>query len=161
MVCLSTASVCLGAEEVGRVAFPTSGDYVLASYSVRHDMLPEADPLPLVTIYGDGRVLVHRPSYFKTPGDFELWLSSDQLQKLCSKMAIPVMTYKEQSVVESARQSAEFEGGNYAISDNSVVGISLNLHAVQMIGSDGFEAVAKKKLPCQKYFCACQNIPAS
>ena len=50
-------------------------------------MLADVDDRLTMTIYGDGRVLVHYPVYMKRAGDYEMQLDKDELVSLLSAMA--------------------------------------------------------------------------
>ncbi len=58
-----------------------SGTLVLEYHRVYH-LLEDRDPLPLLRIYADGRVLVHHPIYMARAGDYELQLTQAELTNL-------------------------------------------------------------------------------
>ena len=54
----------------------------IIEYWLKIDLLPESGDRPVVQVFGDGRVNVHRPVYMKDAGDYELVLTQDQLKDL-------------------------------------------------------------------------------
>ena len=61
--------------------YPSDPEYLILSYSYHLPTIPP-DPTPRVRIYGNGRVVVHRPLYKSSPGDFEIQISNDELDEL-------------------------------------------------------------------------------
>lgn len=78
----------ISASQVYGAVFDYSRDknFVVIEYSQSHDMIAEVDPVPMLRIYGDGRVHVHFPVYMKRAGDYEMRLSDAQLQTLLGSM---------------------------------------------------------------------------
>jgi len=62
--------------------YPRDPEFVIIEFTQVEEMLDDADPTPLLRIYGDGRVLVHYPAYMKRAGDYEMQLSDANLQQL-------------------------------------------------------------------------------
>ena len=77
----SSASFSDDLENAAYFYFPSDPEYLILSYSYHLPTIPP-DPTPRVRIYGNGRVVVHRPLYKSSPGDFELQLSNDELDEL-------------------------------------------------------------------------------
>lgn len=59
-----------------------SPSVVVLQYHQDIGMLAKPDPTPLLRIYGDGRYLVHYPSYMKKAGDWEGRISTAELATL-------------------------------------------------------------------------------
>ena len=62
---------------------------IVASFTEVLAEMDDPDPGPSVTVYGDGRVLVHYPHYMKRAGDWELRLSGEELDALIARRAAP------------------------------------------------------------------------
>ncbi len=69
------------------VAFDRSPTAVVVTYLERLDGLADADPGPSITVFGDGRVLIHTPRYMKGAGDREVVLSRRELDALVRDLA--------------------------------------------------------------------------
>lgn len=61
-----------------------SASTVVLEYTHIHHMLAEHDPVPLIRVYADGRVLIHHPAYMAAAGDYELRLTARELADLFS-----------------------------------------------------------------------------
>ena len=66
--------------------YPHDPDFEVIQYTEVDSMIINADPLPLLRIYGDGKVLVHYPAYMKRAGDYQMQLSDDQVQQLLASL---------------------------------------------------------------------------
>lgn len=133
-------------QEIDRVMFPERADHLLASYNVSHEMIAIDDSTPLVRIYGDGRVLVHRPSYMKDSGDFEFELSQDELQALCQEFVRHrIMSFSEQNARAEMRAQQIAGGRQYAISDSSRVEIEFQPRAMRLARSRRVEPVGGRR----------------
>jgi hypothetical protein len=66
--------------------YSRNADNVVLSYQ---EILPVGgpDPGPSLTVYGDGRALVHYPAYKKRAGDYELRLTPAELDALVDAVA--------------------------------------------------------------------------
>ncbi len=64
------------------VPAPAPAEEPLISLSERIGMLEVQDEQPLVQVFASGRLLVHRPSHWTRPGDFETVLSVQDLEAL-------------------------------------------------------------------------------
>lgn len=69
------------------LAFDRSPTAVVVTYLERLDGLADADPGPSITVFGDGRVLIHTPRYMKGAGDREVRLSRSELDQLVRDLA--------------------------------------------------------------------------
>lgn len=65
-----------------QVAFDRSPDAVVVHYLEQLDGLRDADPGPSITVYGDGRALIHTPRYMQNAGDRIVRLRPHELQDL-------------------------------------------------------------------------------
>jgi len=66
--------------------YPRDPTYLVLQYTHTYDMIENQDPIPLMRVYGDGRVLIHYPVYMKRAGDYQLQLSDSELQQLLTKL---------------------------------------------------------------------------
>ena len=134
------------AQAIEKVHFPKSAGHLLLSYSVRHEMLADNDPQPLLQIYGNGRVVVHRPDYMKGGGDFEMSLSQKELQTLCRELIVKkIMSYREQNAINEVRRLALESGAQYSVSDTSNVEINFNPRGVALANSNSIEPVGSRR----------------
>ena len=65
-----------------QLAFLASADPGRVVIQLRQDVGIEGDDIPLLRVYGDGRVLVHFPVYRPRAGDFSLQLNPAELNGL-------------------------------------------------------------------------------
>ena len=79
-----TVTNAIAAEPI--VTTSSSADELIMRYSEYPTLLEDPDPLT-VTIYGDGRVRKHNPRYWKTAGEYELYLTSRELRQLLNSAA--------------------------------------------------------------------------
>lgn len=86
--------------------YPHDANYVVIEYTQSQDMIIDADPVPLLRIYGDGRVRVHYPVYMKRAGDYEMRLSDTQLQQLLNSLEQKgILSFSRNKVLELKKQS--------------------------------------------------------
>ena len=136
----------ISSQTIDRVIFPESAAYLLISYSVQHEMLAENDPTPLVRIYGDGHVLVHRPSYMKQSGDYQMRISKENLQALCQQLINHrIMSFDQRLADDEINARRSPNGQQYAISDHSEVEIIFKPHAVRITPSHKVEPVGSRR----------------
>ncbi len=64
----------------------------------------DQDSTPLLRIYGDGRVIVHHPTYMKFAGQYEMHLSPQELDELVYQLTSALNNFK---INEIKRQKAE------------------------------------------------------
>jgi hypothetical protein len=101
-------------------------------YQLRIDMLANIQDRQTISVYGDGRVVVHYPAYMKDAGDYQMQLSEDELNQLIRELSDGGMMdfdHKEaKSRVEAARKLMRDKGQLYEVSDDveTVVEISLD-----------------------------------
>ncbi len=119
-----------------RMEFSTSAEEPILSYTVVHELLgDENDPTPLVRVYGDGRVLVHRPVFMVDAGDYEMQLSPQELDELMASMAALRVATTTSEEVERQRDQARAvraTGGEmHAVLDASYSVIDIRLETLQ------------------------------
>jgi hypothetical protein len=120
------------AQPAATFSFPRDPEYLVLEYHQSHEMLPATDPVPLLRIYGDGRVLVHQPAYRIDAGDYELRLSAAELERLVDGLAernVPRANVADLASArrrENERRQAE-DGTVFAISDATVTHLTLHL----------------------------------
>lgn len=113
----------------------TPGEPVI-EYNVVHHMLAQQDPVPLLRVYGDGRVHVHFPAYMKRAGDYEMYMNRVQLNDLLRQLADngimdfdPAAAKQEKQQLEAARRAAS--GALFHASDASDSHINIKLGQYQ------------------------------
>ncbi len=97
---------------------PDDPQVVVIELRKRICMLAEHDPIPLVRVYGDGRVHVHWPRSTRLAGDYEARLSSEEVRQLIDAMvADGVASFDGDAVgeeierVEAERQKQRAKSG--------------------------------------------------
>lgn len=113
----------------------TPGEPVIEYYVVHH-MLAQQDPVPLLRVYGNGRVHVHFPVYMKRAGDYEMYVNRVQLNDLLRQLADDgIMDFdyaaakQEKQQLEAARRATS--GEVFHVSDASDTHININLAQYQ------------------------------
>jgi hypothetical protein len=116
--------------------FPATPGEPVIEYNVVHHMLAEQDPVPLLRVYGNGRVHVHFPAYMKRAGDYEMYLNRVQLNDLLRQLADDgIMDFdyaaakQEKQQLEAARRAAS--GELFHVSDASDTHINIKLAQYQ------------------------------
>ncbi len=103
-VLLASMNTALAQESV--FEYPRDANYVVIEYTQSQDMILDADPVPLLRIFGDGRVLVHYPLYMKRAGDYEMRLSDTQLQQLLNSLEQKgILSFSRDKILELKKQS--------------------------------------------------------
>ena len=75
-------------------------------YQQNIHMLANIDDRPSLTVYGDGRVLVHFPVYMKRAGDYEMQLDETELVSLLQSLsANGVIDFDEKKVKDNIRRT--------------------------------------------------------
>ncbi len=88
------------------ISWEKDSEALLVSYRDIWAQLANQDPIPLIRIFGDGRVLIHYPVYTPKAGEYELWLQPAELERLGSLLAKGLATFQPQAV-ESLKRLAE------------------------------------------------------
>ncbi len=119
------------------VLFSSAPTTLLVSLAEVNGELAEEDPAPMVRIYGDGTVRVHRPDYVRYPGDYELRLDDAELRRLLALVAAAVTGFEPRTVqyrireAETARHLEALSAGRspvlYAVEDDSITVLELHL----------------------------------
>lgn len=114
---------------------------VVVSYREIWGELAEQDPVPLIRVFGDGRILVHHPVYTHQAGDYEMWLQPTELEDLLSSLLAKGLATFEPSVVNDRKQTQQQARLNtalaakkptvvYTVADATISVFELNLTAV-------------------------------
>lgn len=99
----STASPVLGDASLGYERAP--GALIVKLTESAGEMDP-SEGSPSIAIYGDGRVVVHRPAYMKNAGDHVFRLSSAELDGLVASLAAKRLPDFDADGVRAAKRSA-------------------------------------------------------
>jgi len=92
-----------------------SADYAIEYSAAANDVIIEYDVLteiettdetPLMRVYGDGKVHVHRPEYRVDAGDYELQLSQEQLESLLDQLQDDGVLSYDSRAAEAERSQA-------------------------------------------------------
>ncbi|MFT4572124.1 MAG: hypothetical protein ACI8TX_003163 [Hyphomicrobiaceae bacterium] len=105
----------------------------IVSLTERIGMLEEQDQEPLVQVFASGRLLVHRPSHWKNPGDFETQLSNTELDELLVELLDLDMAGVDEAKIAAAKTAARAAGGanvRIYVSDPNEIIIDLNVPGV-------------------------------
>lgn len=143
LVLLSTP---LLAADVERAYFIESADQLLVEYDLHHELVANDDRDPMLRVFGDGVVKVHIPSYMKRAGQWQMQLTSGELQDLIEGLIRDgLMAYSDKATKNLERASAR-AGEFHAISDETVSDIVLNLYALKLRTSDDIYPVGGRRL---------------
>ncbi len=80
------------------VEFSPHASTLVLSYTELLPELAEQDVTPRVRLYGDGRLLIHRPPYLKRSGTWETRLAHDEIDGLLRSVAPALYEFDDQSV---------------------------------------------------------------
>ena len=104
-------------------------------YQLNVEMLANIPDRQTISIFGDGRVVVHNPDYMKKSGDFEMWLTAKELDQLVTDLSNDgLMDFdheKAQGRVKAAMKAMRDKGRFYAISDDVETVIDIRLEEFQ------------------------------
>jgi hypothetical protein len=113
--------------------FVAADDNLVIEYTLDHHLLAQPDPVPLLRVYGSGRVLVHFPVYMKKAGDYEMQISRAELGELLRMLADKgVMDFNaaairdERRQLASARQATTGEFFHVSDATDTVINITLD-----------------------------------
>ncbi|NNJ93769.1 MAG: hypothetical protein HKP57_03385 [Halobacteria archaeon] len=116
--------------------FSAASTEPVIEYNLVHHLLAQQDPVPLLRVYGDGRVHVHFPAYMKRAGDYEMVISRVQLNDLLRQLTDdgvmdfdPATVKQEKQQLEAARRAAT--GELFHISDATDTYITVKLAQYQ------------------------------
>ncbi len=101
----------------------------LLRYSRTHDMIAP-DGVPMLRVFDTGRVLVHRPAYMKQAGDYEYYLSAEEMKALQERIERKsIIDFDKARLKQQLREAeAALQGGGrqlFAISDNTYTHLSV------------------------------------
>ena len=68
-------------------SYPTDDDHLLFEYHRYSDKLAVRDPTPRVRLYGSGRLVIYFPTYMRRAGEYETWLSGEEVQTLLATVS--------------------------------------------------------------------------
>jgi len=146
--------------------YPRTANFIVIEYSQILTMLEDQDPIPLLRIYGDGRVLVHNPAYTKRAGDYEMQLSDAELQQLIASLELKgLFSYNKNNVAQlkqksKARQlSASATPITTMISDDTYSEIKINLGSYMPTTSRSPITNFNKKLSLKNLKSAAKDHP--
>ena len=71
----------------GSFAYEEASEEPLLELSYEGGLIQDPDPTPFVTVFPNGRVVIHYPAYMKKAGDYELNLEDEELQQLLGSFA--------------------------------------------------------------------------
>ena len=123
------------------LGFSTDSNQVVLSFTYIHHMLAEPDPVPLMRIYGDGRVHIHYPVYMQRSGDYELQLAPLELRQLLLSVAeTGAIDFRAEDVDQLRREERkrlEKQGVLFHISDTTEMVMELHLAWYEAPGLTG------------------------
>ncbi len=105
-VCLMAVASTASAQPV--FSYPADPGVVIISYSETPLMLGNPDLTPRIQVFGDGRVQVHYPVYMKKAGDYELYLSPEEIQQLLQVLS-GVFSFDPVAVSQASQAIAQSE----------------------------------------------------
>ena len=106
------------------------------TYSLHHAMLINQDQVPLLQVYGNGKVHAHFPQYMKKAGDYQMQLSQPELIELLRSLEQDgVLDFDHQSAksykVQADAQRRSNSGTFFHTSDTTETVIEIKLDAYQ------------------------------
>lgn len=93
--------------DISVVEYPSSSDFVVLELTWIGGVSTDPEQGPFVRVYGDGRVYVRRPSYYRDSGDFEAYLSHADLRALISLCANKGLVEFDRRAVEQKHEAME------------------------------------------------------
>ena len=135
----------LGADEI---IYNESPEALLVAFRETVAEVAVPDPIPLVRVFGDGRVQVHFPAWDRRAGDWELWLEPAEVKALLSSLLSLGLTSFDPVAVEeakrtelAAREQAALERGEapvfFYLADAPISEFELNLTGYRPSGPPG------------------------
>ena len=115
-----------------------------------------------MTVYGDGRVVVHYPQYGARQGDYSMTLIKAELDELIASMV-------NKGVIEFDGQAAEAEkqallaaqGLGFHVSDAVITTIEIELNSYNRTGEAGQEAFdVRRELTCSALQSEANQFPS-
>lgn len=119
--------------------FSTSDSKPIIEFNEVHHILAQRDTTPRLRVYGDGRVYVHFPSYMKKAGDYDLQLSSEELNELLHILAgNGIMDFDATATRQERRQMETM----HRLATGTVTHISDATDTIVNIRLDGYQRTA-------------------
>lgn len=88
--------------------YSPAADNLVLEYHVAFGELAAGESLPRLRVYGNGRVRVHNPPFMKNAGDYELWLSEQEMDELIASLVEKgVLDFDESRVKAAKKQRIE------------------------------------------------------
>lgn len=139
---------CVSANEALSVRYPAAADFQVLEIRLAIPLTLDTREGPAVRIYGDGRVVQHRPSYMKRGGDYEAWLSHADLDRLLRFLADRgVMAFDPESVkaeqLAAVRKRVAATGGEPVVADAPTTILNIDLEEFAPAGGEPSEGFAK------------------
>jgi len=148
----ATVAVSAGLHSAG-FRLPQNTSQPIVEYRQSLPLLGKMATQPVMKVFADGRVQVHKPMFMKQPGDYEYTLSPAELLALIQGLIKDGMVDFDETKVMRARQAAEDarrkRGELYAVSDAEITTIQLNLDSYQSSIFAPVQAVINKQLRWQ------------
>ena len=124
-------------EQSAGFSFSATSDAIepIVHYQQNIQMLSAMTDKASLSVFGDGRVLVHYPAYMKKAGDYEMRLDTAELKQLLHTLSNNgVLDFDEKKVkakVATDRKSLTEKGQFYAISDAAITVVDIKLDSYQ------------------------------
>ena len=124
-------------EQTAGFSFATDSSSIgpVIYYLQNVEMLSRTNDKKTLSIYRNGRVIVHYPVYMKKAGDYEMQLSSVELEDLLKSLSRNgIMDFDESKVkekVNAVEKSLQAKGLFYDVSDAVVTNIDISLDKYQ------------------------------
>jgi len=133
-------------EVATEVEFDRQPDLIVAAFREVNPEFAENDTTPLLRIFGDGRVLLHRSEYMKRPGLYELHLGAEELEALLADLAAALQGFEPTDVKEAVRAAEHLRWTAaadwrdfrvYHVADASISEFYLNVRSLRAPASAG------------------------
>lgn len=138
----------VSASEAPTIRYPAAADFLVLEVRRAIPLTPDTREGPAVRIYGDGRVVQHRPSYMKRGGDYEAWISHADLDRLLRFVADRGVMAFDPEIVEAkqlaaARERIAATGGEPVVADAPTTILNIELEEFAPAGGEPAEEFAK------------------
>ena len=129
------------------IHYSKQANAVVLEYDVTHSLIAMEKDHPLLRVYGDGRVVVHYPSYMKQAGNYESTLSPEQMQRLLTSMATncffnfnPTAVLQERNNALQVKASESINSNQpvlFNVSDSSTMQVTLTVQSIVEQANNG------------------------